>query len=117
MAQKGDITEHFSRAEFRDRRTGMSHVDVTLVDHLERLRTIVGQPLNIVSGYRSPTTNAAVGGAQESQHLKGWAADIPEGYATVDQALRAGFTGIGSKGKWAVHVDVRDTPTVERWTY
>ena len=45
----------------------------------------------------------------------GDAADIPEGYATVDQAVAAGFTGIGSKGRWAIHVDTRPSPA--RWTY
>jgi hypothetical protein len=46
----------------------------------------------------------------------GDAADIPEGYATVDQAVHAGFTGIGSKGRWAIHVDTRPGGAA-RWTY
>lgn len=45
----------------------------------------------------------------------GTAADIPEGYATEDEAERAGFRGIGTRGKWAIHVDVR--PTHARWRY
>lgn len=40
-------------------------------------------------------------------HLYGKAADIPKGLATVAQALAAGFTGVGHRGRWVVHVDVR----------
>jgi hypothetical protein len=42
---------------------------------LQPLRGRVG-PIKINSGYRSPQTNEAVGGAKTSQHLKGEAADI-----------------------------------------
>lgn len=43
---------------------------------LERIRTLVGQPLHVNSGYRSPKVNAAVGSHPGSQHTKGEAADI-----------------------------------------
>ena len=75
-----------------------------------------GRPLVIISGYRGIVHNRRVGGAQHSQHLYGAAADIPEGYATVEEAIMSGFTGIGSKGPWAVHVDVRSGP-LARWKY
>ncbi len=114
----GDLSAHFSTHELADRRTGELDGEVGhLVEHLERLRSICGdRPLTIVSGYRSPSTNAAVGGASRSQHLYGRAADIPPGYATVAQAEEAGFTGIGESDGWAIHVDVRpDGPA--RWSY
>jgi hypothetical protein len=44
------------------------------------------------------------------------AADLHEGAATVEQARRAGFVGIGNHGRWARHVDVRDGAPA-RWTY
>lgn len=75
-----------------------------------------GQPLRIVSGYRTEATNRAVGGAENSRHLLGQAADIPSGYATPDQARAAGATGIGISGKWVTHVDVRPGPVVT-WRY
>lgn len=112
----GDLSEHFSRKEFADKRTGEVKVDPHLVWHLEVLRSLCGnKPLTIVSGYRSPATNAAVGGAKASQHMLGTAADIPYGYATAIQARMAGFTGIGTKGSYATHVDVREDPAT--WTY
>ncbi len=40
------------------------------------LQTKLGKPLTINSGYRSPAVNKAVGGARDSQHTKGQAADI-----------------------------------------
>ena len=45
---------------------------------LERVRAYIanGRPVFINSGYRCPLVNAAIGGAQTSQHLKGEAADI-----------------------------------------
>jgi uncharacterized protein YcbK (DUF882 family) len=103
----GDLSAHFSSSEFADHRTGAVNVSVDLVAKLERLRTIVGKPIRIVSGYRSQATNQAVGGARNSQHLYGRAADIPLGVATLAQAENAGFTGIGVHGHWVVHVDVR----------
>ena len=48
-----------------------------LVQHiLEPLRQAWGQPIFVTSGYRSPALNRAVGGAHNSQHLLGQAADI-----------------------------------------
>ncbi len=43
---------------------------------LERIRGLVGKPIHVNSGYRSPEVNAAVGGQPTSQHMKGEAADI-----------------------------------------
>ena len=116
MATDGP-TPHFSWAELGDppmvHRKHARH----LAEHLERLRSIRGgRPLRLVSAFRSPERNRQVGGATESQHLDARAADIPSGYATVREAEAAGFVGIGSRGRWAVHVDVRPGP-LARWTY
>lgn len=110
----GDLSPHFSSTEFRDHRTGelpAGYPDRGLVQVLERLRSEKGdRPLRIVSGYRSAATNRAVGGAPNSQHLVGRAADIPAGYATVREALRAGAVGVGyDKRGWAVHLDTRSS--------
>jgi uncharacterized protein YcbK (DUF882 family) len=85
---------------------------------LEPLRLAWGGPLVIVSGWRSPVHNLRVGGALESFHLLGDAADIaPVDLDRVDelhtviqrmvrQGLRLPVGGLGLYPNW-VHVDVR----------
>jgi zinc D-Ala-D-Ala carboxypeptidase len=43
---------------------------------LDQVRRLLGHPLDISSGYRSPVLNAAVGGVPGSQHTLGLAADF-----------------------------------------
>ena len=43
---------------------------------LEAVRAVLQKPMHIDSGYRCPRLNAAVGGARDSAHLHGWAADF-----------------------------------------
>ncbi len=43
---------------------------------LEPLRAMVDKPINVTSGYRSPSVNSGIGGSPTSQHMKGEAADI-----------------------------------------
>ncbi len=110
-------SRHFTWRELGSPPNGLKPNARLLAKHLEKLRSINdGEPLTLLSGYRSPAKNRRVGGAIASQHLRAAAADLPVGYATVDQAIAAGFTGIGSSGPWAVHVDVRPGP-LTRWTY
>jgi uncharacterized protein YcbK (DUF882 family) len=87
------------------------------MQRLETVRALAGgHPIRIVSGYRCPPHNKAVGGAKNSQHMYGSAADIPGGIVSPAHAARAGFTGLGIQGGWCVHLDVRDGP-VETWQY
>lgn len=49
----------------------------TLVERvLDPLREAYGEPIYVNSGYRSPAVNSAVGGAKNSQHVKGEAVDF-----------------------------------------
>jgi hypothetical protein len=43
---------------------------------LQPLRNALGYPIRVQSGYRCPRLNERIGGARESQHLQGKAADI-----------------------------------------
>ena len=48
-----------------------------LTEHiLDPLRFSLGEPLYVMSGYRTPQVNALVGGSDASQHTTGQAADI-----------------------------------------
>lgn len=51
-------------------------IKVLTLNVLQPLRDRYGKPLIVSSGYRSAELNMAVGGATESQHVKGEAADI-----------------------------------------
>lgn len=85
---------------------------------LERVRELLGVPITVTSGYRSPAVNAAVGGRTSSDHLKGMAADIvapgfgdPHAVATAI-APHVSTLGIGQlilegiKGKQWVHLSI-----------
>lgn len=54
---------------------------------LDPLREAYGKPIIVNSGYRSVPLNKAVGGARNSQHTKGEAADITVGSKEGNQWL------------------------------
>lgn len=68
----------------RDFRTDeVKHIDPALLDFLYDLRAVLGsdQPFQVISGYRSPKTNAMLakksgGVAKKSFHMKGMAIDV-----------------------------------------
>jgi uncharacterized protein YcbK (DUF882 family) len=75
------MTEHFKKEEFRSKDGAHFPYEVkqnlkVLAEQLEVLREHFQKPININSGYRSPKHNAKVGGAENSQHLLGKAADV-----------------------------------------
>lgn len=45
-------------------------------EQMEQIRTLLGCPIHINSGFRSVEVNAAVGGVATSQHCKGQAVDF-----------------------------------------
>jgi len=47
-----------------------------VLSNLQVLRDACGKSITIMSGYRSPARNEAVGGATKSQHMEGNACDI-----------------------------------------
>lgn len=103
----------------RDFRTGDVHpIEPKLLDLLALLRARLetAEPLSVISGYRSPKTNAALheassGVASQSLHMKGMAIDIRvPGRAlaavhTTALDMRAGGVGYYPKSNF-VHVDV-----------
>lgn len=103
----------------RDFRTGEVHaIEPALLDLVQRLAGAAGcsRPFHVISGFRSPVTNAALrqrseGVAAGSLHMKGQAIDIRPGdvpLATLRAAaldLRAGGVGYYPASNF-IHVDV-----------
>jgi uncharacterized protein YcbK (DUF882 family) len=103
----------------RDHRTDeVTTIDRGLIDLLYRLRTEIGgeRRFEVISGYRSPATNAMLASASEavarnSLHIEGKAIDIHvpgvrlRGLRDKAKALRAGGVGYYPQSGF-VHVDV-----------
>lgn len=82
------LSEHFTLAEMcnsqaairnrLDNRPGDVEIEnlKRVAATLEQVRELVGKPINVSSGYRSPAVNRAVGGSSASAHMRGLAADI-----------------------------------------
>ena len=109
---------------FRDfRQDTVKEVNVHLLNILHYIQTNTGnQELQLLSGYRSPKTNAMLRSksrnvGKNSYHMRAWAADISvKGYsgrqlAGIARQLRGGGIGTGST---FVHVDCAD---VREWRY
>ena len=94
-----------------------------LLEKLDKLRGMVGHPIEVSSGYRCPAHNRRIGGVDDSQHVLGNAADIYCDYITTEKlaeyAEKVGFDGIGIYIEDGfVHVDVRNDgrkPNYYRW--
>lgn len=114
----GDLSKNFSRSEFACNGQkccgGSAPVHPGLITALQELRDKIGAPLIVSSGFRCKTFNAAINGAENSQHMHGMAADllIPNGWTPERLAELAETVplfhggGIGIYPTW-VHVDVR----------
>ncbi|WP_104655098.1 D-Ala-D-Ala carboxypeptidase family metallohydrolase [Ralstonia insidiosa] len=78
---------------------------------LERVRVLLGsRPITVSSGYRSPDLNRAVGGAANSAHLRGLAADFicpaygnPLSICKAIAASNIDFDQVIQEGTW-VHL-------------
>lgn len=60
-----------------------------LAEFLEDVRSVLGKPIIIDSGYRSPEVNQAVGSTSVSQHLRGCAADFRVPGMTPAEVVKA----------------------------
>jgi len=106
------MTPNFERSEFACQcGCGFDTADYELVQHLEKLRAHFDRPIKITSGCRCLDHNKAVGGAPNSQHTKGRAADIQvqsvDPAIVYEAAIQVGFNGTGCYSTFT-HCDTRD---------
>ncbi|MBI3229537.1 MAG: DUF882 domain-containing protein [Burkholderiales bacterium] len=118
-------SEHFNLSELVFSQTAVRHnldntPDAQVVENLQRLcatleqiRSLVGAPIHISSGYRAPAVNHAVGGASNSAHCYGLAADIsvpgmtPLALAQLIEKSGIEYDQLIYEGTW-VHVGLRE---------
>ena len=110
---QGSISEHFNAKEFqsKDHATELL-IAQDLLNVLEDIRKHFNAPVHINSGYRTPNWNKEIGGALNSYHCKGMAADITvKGHSSLEVARYA--SKIMEKGGIIrytnfTHIDVRE---------
>lgn len=59
--------------------TTIERMNALMEQCLDKVREMWGKPIGVNSGYRSAELNREVGGAKNSQHLRGEACDITTG--------------------------------------
>ena len=118
---------HFNWGEFTKNLSRVPQNEIVinqiarLAYYLEDIRSLFGNPTIIInSGYRPPAINSAVGGASNSQHLYGAAADIVVSGIKPSEVYIRLNSWHGSKGGLAssssfTHVDLRGYRA--RWSY
>ena len=132
------MTPHFGKEEFAQRGweggPAIAYPEAwlqsrlkPLCEALEVVRAIWGQPIEVVSGYRSPAFNASLpGAARKSQHMLGRAADIKVHGVDPDyvhdgvlRLVREGklprVKGLGRYPTFT-HIDIRIADRLARWT-
>lgn len=129
-----NLTDHFTLEELTfsstaERQGIVNDAQPDIIEHLtvlaqglEQVRTLLGAPMHIDSGYRCPALNAAVGGAKDSAHMQGFAADFicPDFGAPIDivHAIVASdikFDQCIQEGNW-VHISFAPTMRGETLT-
>ena len=107
------LSEHFKVYEFRCKdNTDPIFISGDLVAILERIRNHFKKPVVINSGYRNVAYNRMIGGAKNSMHMYGLAADIhingvsPKEIASFAETLMPYYGGIGIYDNFC-HIDVR----------
>ena len=121
------LTPNFNKKEFASKDgAGMpesvwQNIKI-LASQLEVLRSHLGKPINVTSGYRSEAWNERSGGVKGSQHTLGKASDLqvkglkPKTvYKAIEKLIAEGKMLEGGLGLYDtfVHYDIRGTQA--RW--
>lgn len=116
------LSKNFDSSEFACKcGCGFDTPDPELIRMLQTARDLYGKSMIISSGCRCIKRNRTVGGATNSAHITGKAADIltPTGidrYLIIKALIQAGFERLGINfNKKFIHVDVdysKPSPTI-----
>lgn len=104
-----------------NRQFDFNELETDLQSKLKRLEAIVGS-LHYISGKRTRSYNAGVGGASDSQHIYGRAVDIARNSFKESPvelgkiAVELGFTGIGFYDTH-IHLDDRPNPNFRGFSF
>jgi zinc D-Ala-D-Ala carboxypeptidase len=129
------LSKHFSTLEFTHSDTAVEHginnelppaLNADAIwfaeDVLEAIRSLIGKPIRITSGYRCVDLNQRIGGAHNSYHMKATAADITvKGMTAYELAQTISISQIPfdkviqEHGRW-VHVQGRPPGRKECFT-
>jgi uncharacterized protein YcbK (DUF882 family) len=119
------LSAHFTAAELACKCCGylfVSDAVKRLLDSLEILRSQIGGPIQIVSGCRCLKHNREIGGAPNSRHLYGDAADLyvagvsPQELRQIVKSICPQIKGIGV-GASKFHIDARPGTALVEWVY
>lgn len=124
---RDQLTHNFYRDEFEEDGYEVPiHPRIPVLCQI--VRNVIGAPLYVTSGVRSPQRNDMVGGSKNSSHLKGLACDISTNsigesmsprhrYLIVRALIDAGVKRIGI-AKTFIHFDI-DQEKIQDviWTY
>jgi uncharacterized protein YcbK (DUF882 family) len=115
------LTTNFSLPEFASKDGSDFPEDVKLnlselAHNLQALRDHFGRSITITSGYRSASHNLRIGGARDSFHVRGMAADIQisgitprQVYDAIEALIKEGKMKEGGLGLYKdfCHYDIR----------
>lgn len=116
---------NFSKSEFDCKHTGKNRMRPEFMELLQQIRTTMGKPMVITSGYRDPSHPVEAAKAEAGEHSYGVAADIAgDRLFLLDLVIVAygyGIRRIGINFKQGyVHLGIGDKdfgfPSVP-WTY
>lgn len=114
------IYRHFSIDEFVCSHCGNVDMNPLFLAKLDKLREACGFPFVVTSGFRCKDHPIEAAKSSPGTHSLGAAADIAVNDGSqrrkiVEEALKAGFAGVGVASDF-VHLDIRNTTPV-LWGY
>ena len=124
MGNEKEKVRYFNYSEFDspDVQGSGQLMDKRLLKKLDEIREIVGEPIIITSGFRTPAHNESVNGVESSSHLKGLAVDIAIRHSRmrfklISALFEVGINRIGIADNF-IHIDIdpdKDKNVI--WTY